>query len=954
MKKYIILLGTLFLFSSLMAQNEISTKTKIGFIENKGQIHDQNFQSNPEVLYLLNLNNGLNVQLKANSFSYDTYTFEKTKKDVSKNELLSELENDLMRDEYDIEYKFHRVDIEFVNANKNPQIIAEHPSQDFANYYNAVTPESGATDIRTYGKITYKDVYPGIDVVFVADENAKSAFEYNFVVHPNADASQIKLKYNGAFETLLENEQIKITTSNGAFYENIPASWIDETKQSVQVNYFACEENTFGFQIPEYSKSKTLVIDPVPHLLWATYYGGTSNDYLIGIITDADENIIACGFTNSTDNIATSGSQQSTYNASDDAFIVKFNSVGTRLWATYYGGNQSDSFIFCKTDNENNIFVVGTTKSTSGIVTNGAHQTTYGGGNSEDGDGMLVKFNTMGQRQWATYYGGTSADVIEELYIDNNNNIIVGGYTSSENAIATDGAHQTSKIGYWAGFIAKFNPEGNRQWATYYGGEYSDLIKSVICDNNNNIYFAGKTKSSNDVATEGSHQSTKGGDYDGFLVKFNSSGVRQWGTYYGGTALDVINSIAIDASNNIVVCGMTLSTNALSTEGAHQTFISGDKDGFIAKFNSEGVRLWGTYFGGEEADELFSVSIHSTQHIFVGGISYSTSNIATAGAFQTENGGSRDGILARFNASGQLQWATYYGGSVLVYIGAIANIGANRIIIAGYTWPGIIPISTGAHQTSTGGGIDGFIASFCIPPNPLNQIGGESSVCKGTYQTYSTFPSGFSSSYEWTLPMGVIGTSTTAAIEVFISEFAVGGDITVYGTNDCTNSEVVSLSITVNEIPGTPVISQTANVLTSTPAQTYQWYKDDVEIVGATNQFYVVTENGEYYVVITENGCYSEPSNIIDVVLVNAENLQSDYGGISFFPNPANDIISIISNQQKDISVDIYNIQGKKVFHNLFQKSNYATIDVSNLSKGVYFIKLVAGIETVTKKLIIH
>ena len=138
-----------------------------------------------------------------------------------------------------------------------------------------------------------------------------------------------------------------------------------------------------------------------------------------------------------------------------------------------------------------------------------------------------------------------------------------------------------------------------RQWGTYYGGTGQDYGLSCATDTSGNIYLAGITRSTSGIATTGAHQTNHGGYRDAFLVKFNSSGVRQWGTYYGGTREEYGNSCATDASGNIYLSGFTSSTSGMATTGAHQaTFGGGDWDAFLVKFNSSGVRQWGTYYGG--------------------------------------------------------------------------------------------------------------------------------------------------------------------------------------------------------------------------------------------------------------------------------------------------------------------------------------------------------------------
>lgn len=137
--------------------------------------------------------------------------------------------------------------------------------------------------------------------------------------------------------------------------------------------------------------------------LWATYYGGADQDAGYKISTDASGNVYMTGQTSSATGIATAGAFQNTYGGGVDAYLVKFDGAGNRLWATYYGGSGADFGYGVKTDAAGNIYLTGYTESTSGIATVGAHQTVYGGSN----DAFLVKFDSNGNRLWGTYYGGS-------------------------------------------------------------------------------------------------------------------------------------------------------------------------------------------------------------------------------------------------------------------------------------------------------------------------------------------------------------------------------------------------------------------------------------------------------------------------------------------------------------------------------------------------------------------
>jgi hypothetical protein len=201
-----------------------------------------------------------------------------------------------------------------------------------------------------------------------------------------------------------------------------------------------------------------------------------------------------------------------------DAFIVKFDTSGTRLWATYYGGTQFESSnSYCAVDILGDVYLTGSSNSTNGISLNG-HQNTYTGG-SLYGDAFVAKFSSLGTRLWGTYYGGSVDDVGVSCDVDDSGNVYVAGWTKSSNNIAFKG-HQNTIGGSEDAFLIKLNASGNRLWGTYYGGGSYDRANSCSVDNGGNVYFAGGAWSLTGIAFNG-HQNTHsvGWQNDGFLAK---------------------------------------------------------------------------------------------------------------------------------------------------------------------------------------------------------------------------------------------------------------------------------------------------------------------------------------------------------------------------------------------------------------------------------------------------
>jgi len=261
--------------------------------------------------------------------------------------------------------------------------------------------------------------------------------------------------------------------------------------------------------------------------LWSTYYGGEGAESGNSVSTDQNGNAYITGNTTSNNSIATSGSHQTSYGGgTNDVFVAKFSSSGNLSWATYYGGSGNDQGLGISADASGNIYITGSTNSSNGIATSGAHQTTFGGsGTNNVGDVFIAKFRSSGILSWSTYFGGNADDAGYGIHADGWGSIYITGYSKSNTGIATTGAYLTSNTGGWDAFLAKFADSGILSWATYYGGSQGyegNEGFGVTSDPFGNIYMGGLASSKIGIATSGSYQSSYSGDnWDAFLAKFN-------------------------------------------------------------------------------------------------------------------------------------------------------------------------------------------------------------------------------------------------------------------------------------------------------------------------------------------------------------------------------------------------------------------------------------------------
>jgi hypothetical protein len=238
--------------------------------------------------------------------------------------------------------------------------------------------------------------------------------------------------------------------------------------------------------------------------------------------------------------------------------------------------------------------LAGGTSSTTGIAS-GGFQNVYGGSS----DAFLVKFSGDGARQWATYYGGPVSEMGNMCTTDKTGNIYLVGTTDSKTDIASGGFQNTFK-GQEDAFLVKFNSNGMRQWATYYGGKDYDYGYACVIDKFGNVYLARATDSKSGIAAKG-FQNVLGGGFDGFLVKFDSSGTKRiWATYYGGLFNDYDEGelyhvparafCIVDSNSNVYLSGNTQSDSGIASGGFQNTYGGGSKDAFLVKFNNNGIR----------------------------------------------------------------------------------------------------------------------------------------------------------------------------------------------------------------------------------------------------------------------------------------------------------------------------------------------------------------------------
>ncbi|MBI2269496.1 MAG: SBBP repeat-containing protein, partial [Bacteroidetes bacterium] len=902
----------------------------MNFIQNKGQIADIQDHLRSEILFKGD-GGGANVYIRKTGVSYVLNNlgeiFSRIKEEEEENESsdnlkINEPKSDLMKDQI---IKVHRLDVDFVNCNPSPQVFASEQVDGYTNYYYPHCPD-GITHVNSYNEITVKNIYNNIDIKYYGGKevstslNTRHGLKYDIIVNKGGDPGQVKLKYSGTDGLEIRNGELIIKNSVREIIEQLPKVYQNINGEIIDVKTeYKLEQSLSGkdviihFSFLSYNPLYPMVIDP-----WASYYGGSDLELQGNVTNDPSGNVLFTGVTRSVNFPVSPGAFQIAFaGGTDDAFVVKMNPAGNRLWATYYGGNASqDNGMDIASDAAGNILMSGNVSGAANIpigasAGNTVHQNVSGGGN----DAFLLKLDPTGARLWATYYGGAGAEGGQSVATDGIN-VYLCGQTSSTNGISTGASFQPVLNGTLNGndqdvYLVKFTPTGARIWGTYTGGSGQESPGGVACDKSNgNIYLTGHTTSNNFPVFAG-YQMIFAGTSDAFLVKFNAAGVRIWATYYGGPSYDNnFFGIAVDGTGNVIIAGKTQSSTGISSPGAYQTVWGGTgglADLCLVKFTALGIRLWATYMGGNLDEWMGGLAVDGDNNIYLYG-EFEDSNQGnypiSSCAYKTFWGGIEDQFIAKYDPNGIQKCITFYGGTGeddIEWNGKGISVSGNFIYITGYTfvdptysYTGNYPVTPGAFQTAKGGGTsDIFIAQLCInicetKTYGLNYSANTTTVCINSPVTFSPFVTASCDTtgyrFKWTFTGSNPATSTAVKpiityptpgvypVKLVLTTACKKDSVTkasyiTVNSCGCTMSASASVIANVNCAGGNNGSAQVTISSGSVPYM-YNWSNGTSGSTTTTNIQVTGLSSGSYTVTITDGLCASVTSVTITQALV--------------------------------------------------------------------------------------
>jgi uncharacterized repeat protein (TIGR01451 family) len=610
-------------------------------------------------------------------------------------------------------------------ANRTSSIAGTDELVGKSHYFLGRDPAKWRTGILHYRRVKYREVYPGVDLVYYGNPGR---LEYDFLIQPGADMTRIRFELDGADIDRVDEGGDLVIRMGGAEVHQAPPVIYQEwggRRHFLTGRYVVRGGHQVGFQVEAYRADRMLIIDPV--LAYSSFLGGSDLDSAYAVAVDASGNVFVAGQTASV-NFPTGGPEQPGNAGGSDAFVTKLDPTGALIFSSYLGGTGNENNYNAgvgssgvAVDSSGYVCLAGRTSSIDFPVVN-AVQSSYGGG---DYDAFVSRLSADGSAlTYSSYFGGEANDSGNGIGVDAGGAIYVTGGTRSLNDFPiTPGAFQSFSSGQLDAYAAKIDPTqrgaASLVYSTYLGGLGVDRGTAIAVDSVGNAYLTGRTESP-DFPAFNSFQPAYGGGADAFVSVLNASGTAViYSTFLGGGDLDVGNGIIVDGAGNAFIVGETASLDFPVTN-AMQPANAGGSDAFVIELDPTGsLLLYGTYIGGSALDRGMGVALDSAGKIVITGET-SSDDFPIAAAFQTTRGGGKDAFVARFDPSQQgatsLLYSSYLGGSADDVAFGIAVDASGDGWVVGQTVSTDFPIINAVQVTYGGDASDAFIARVANGP----------------------------------------------------------------------------------------------------------------------------------------------------------------------------------------------------------------------------------------------
>ena len=661
----------------------------------------------------------------------------------------------------------------FVGASTSSIIVPGESYSHYYNYYYGSESSTWATRVPLFKSLCYRQLYDGVDLMV---SQHLHSIKYEFILSPAADPAQIKIEYDGVSSLKLSNGHLIVTTPVARVMELPPVAYqLDEHGDTLFVSCdYVLHKSTLSFKLGPYNAKLPLVIDPV--VVFSSYSGSASDNWGYTATYDSEGNLYGGGICFGASYPTTLGAYQVNFaGGQTDISISKFNAQGNNLlYSTYIGGSALDIPHSLFVNDNDELYILGTTGSADYPVTPRAFDTTFNGGphttlstNLTFGQGsdiVISKFSAAGDSLLAsTFVGGSMNDGINiagilrknyaddnrgEILIDENSNVLVVSSTYSPDFPVTPDAYDTTYNRTQDVCVFKMNQDLSQMiWCTYLGGSGNEAGYSMALASDNSVYVCGGTLSSDFPTTPDAQQTALAGDADGFVAHISENGRQlSHSTFLGRSGYDQCYLVKVDRQNHPHLFGQTNASGNVWIQNALYAVPGAGQ--FLTKLSpSLDSVIWSTAFGtGNGGPDISptALMVDYCSNIYMsgwGGLQLNgfggTSGLpVTDDAFQSFTDGSDFYFICISDDASQLKYASFFGGTTAASAREHVDGGTSRFdrkgriyqaVCAGCGGQSDFPTTNGAWSNENGSsncnlgvikmdfGLPEVVADFSMP-----------------------------------------------------------------------------------------------------------------------------------------------------------------------------------------------------------------------------------------------
>ena len=583
--------------------------------------------------------------------------------------------------------------------------VGSHRQPHYENFFLGNDPAMWGTGCAVFGEVLLNQVWPGIDLRI----DGRTGLKYELILAPGVDPSVIRMRYEGQDGLDLKDGALHVRTTAGTVVEEAPVSWssffdgVDNHRIPTPSSY-RLQGSTVSFDVKG-MQDLPLTIDPT--LTFASYSGSSGNNFGFTATYDAGGHLYGGGIVFEVGYPVTLGVLDDTFNGGTiDVGISKWTPDGSGLvWSTYFGGTGNEGPHSMVVNENDELFVLGSTGSADLPTTPGCSDNNFAGGapliftigygfDQPNGTDMFVVHfnNTATALIGSTYMGGTANDGLNndptlahnygdtfrgEIIVDSNGDPVVASTTFSVDMPVVGGGPQAAYGGGTQdGYCFRLDPGLTTMlWSTYIGGAGTDAAYGVQVDSGNNLFVTGGTSSANLPQAAAPFQGGFSGVTDGFIMRYAAGGALSGSTFLGTNAYDQCYFVQLNTADEVFVVGQTRGNYPIS---AGRYAVAGSTQ-FIHKLNNALTNsLWSTRFGSGAGEQDLSPTaflVSDCGQIYFsgwGGVvngsagnfsSSTTGTPVTADAFQTTTDGSDFYLMLLEPEAVALNYATFFGGN---------------------------------------------------------------------------------------------------------------------------------------------------------------------------------------------------------------------------------------------------------------------------------------------------